>query len=103
MSLFEEDSFILVPPNFVKVYLFVIFAYPENFLCLACVVRKFDFWRPHLRGTPHFGTPSCFRFYVSFKFTYLKNFMCPALKVKKLEFWRSPFVGNPNFRTRNFC
>ena len=30
-SLFEGDPFILVSPNFVKFYLFFIFANPENF------------------------------------------------------------------------
>ena len=28
------------------------FPNPNNFMCLARVVRKFDFWQPHLRGTP---------------------------------------------------
>ena len=94
---------ILIRPNFVKFYLFFIFANAKNFMCLACVVRKFDFWRPHLRGTPQFGTPNCFKFYVPFKFTYLKNFMWPALKVKKFEFWRSRLGVTPNFGTHNFC
>ena len=43
---------ILICPNFVKFYLFFMFLNPKNFMCLACVVRKFDFWRPHLRRTP---------------------------------------------------
>ena len=29
---------ILVNPNFVRFYLFFIFANPENFMCLACVI-----------------------------------------------------------------
>ena len=74
-----------------------IFANPENFLCLGQVVRKFDFWQPHLKETPHFGTPNCFKLYVSFTFAYLKNFMCSALKVKKFEFWRFLFRGNSLF------
>ena len=64
-------------------------------MCLAYVVRKFDFWLPHLRGNPYLGTANCFKFYASFIFTNLKNFMCPALKVKKFEFWSSPFGGLP--------
>ena len=56
-SLFEEDSFILVLPNFAKFYLFFIFAYPENFMCLARVVKNLEFWQPRLRGTPHFDIP----------------------------------------------
>ena len=39
--------------NFLK-----IFAYLENFLCLAWKVKKFKFFSARrLRGTPHFGTP----------------------------------------------
>ena len=51
MAPFERDPH-LIPPNFVKVYFFFIFAYPENFMCLAWVVKKFQFWRPRLRGIP---------------------------------------------------
>ena len=40
--LFAGDPFILVAPNFVKFYLFVIFAYSENFMCLACMVKQFE-------------------------------------------------------------
>ena len=73
-------------PKFCQILSFFIFANLKNFVCLACVVRRFDCCRPHLKGDPHFGTPNCFKFYVSFKFTYLNNFVCPTLKVKKFEF-----------------
>ena len=73
----------LVPPNLVKFFLFFIFASPENFMCLACVVKKFEFWLPCLEGTPQFGTP---KFYLYFRFTYLKNFMCLASRLKSLNF-----------------
>ena len=53
---FEEDSLIFLFPNFVKFYLFM-FAYPENFMSLAQKVKKFKFWRPCLKGTPHSDTP----------------------------------------------
>ena len=50
---FEGDPFILVFPHFVKLYLLFIFAYFENFMFLARVIKKFEFWRPHLmRGDP---------------------------------------------------
>ena len=48
---------ILVPPSFVNCYLFFMFAYPENFMCLAWVVKKLEFWWPCLRGTPDFDIP----------------------------------------------
>ena len=91
---------ILISPNFVKFYLFFIFVNPKNFMCLAYVVRKFDFWQPHLRGNPNFGIPNCSKFYISFTLTYLKNFMRPALKVKKFELWMAPLTSN--FGNHNF-
>ena len=42
----------MVTLNFVIFYIFFIFASPENFMCLACVVKKFEFRRPHLKMTP---------------------------------------------------
>ena len=48
----------LVSPNFVKFYLFFIFANPENFMCLASVVKKFEFWLPRLEGTPNLVPPN---------------------------------------------
>ena len=29
---------------------------PENFMCLACLVEKFEFCWSRLRGAPHFDT-----------------------------------------------
>ena len=26
-------------------------------MCLAYTIKKFEFWRPRLRGTPHWSTP----------------------------------------------
>ena len=49
--------------------LFFIFAYPENFMCLASVVKKFEFMRPCLRD-PYFGTPK-FCQILSFRHNYL--------------------------------
>ena len=34
-ALFEEDPVILLFSNFVKLYFFFVFAYPENSMCLA--------------------------------------------------------------------
>ena len=48
----EGDTLILVSPNFVIFYLQLIFLYSENFIFLAWVVQKFEFWRPRLRGPP---------------------------------------------------
>ena len=53
-SLFEGDPFILASPIFFKFFHFFVFAYPKNFMCLAWVVKKLEFWRPCLRGIPHF-------------------------------------------------
>ena len=53
---------ILEPQNFVKFYLFFIFAYPENFMYLVCVVKKIELWRPRLKGTPTLEPPLFVRF-----------------------------------------
>ena len=37
---------ILILSNFVKFYLFFIFANRENSMCLPSVVKEFEFWRP---------------------------------------------------------
>ena len=47
----------LVPPNFVKFYLFFILAYAENFICLSSVVKKFEFLRVCFGGNPPFWYP----------------------------------------------
>ena len=47
----------LLPPNFVKFYLWFVLAYPENFMCLASVVKQFEFWRPRFRRNPPFWCP----------------------------------------------
>ena len=91
-SLFEEEFFLLVRPNFVKFDLFFISAYPENFMCLAWVVKKLKFWRPRLRGTPHFDMP---KFYLFFIFANPKTFMCLACVVRKFDFWRPYLRGTP--------
>ena len=59
--MFEGDPFVLVPPNFVMFDLFFIFAYPENFMYIGCVVKKFELRWPRLRKNPHFGTPKLFQ------------------------------------------
>ena len=69
-ALFEGEPPILIPQNFVKFDLFVIFAYSENFVCLAYVVKKFEFFPPRLRGTPHFATPKLCQI-LSFLYTYV--------------------------------
>ena len=60
----------LIPPNFVNFDLFVIFAYFENFMCLARVIEKFEFFWPRLRKTLHFGAPK-FCQILSFFYIYL--------------------------------
>ena len=44
------ESPILVTPNFVRFYLFFVFAYSEKFMCLMRVVEKLQFWRTHFGG-----------------------------------------------------
>ena len=45
--------------NFVKFYLYFMFVYPENFMCLAwslgfnpSTIKKFEFWRPRFKEEP---------------------------------------------------
>ena len=59
----------LVSPDLVKFYIFFIFAKPENFMYLASVVKKFEFWRSRLRGIPHFGNSKFCQTLSSFVFT----------------------------------
>ena len=100
-SLFEEDSFILVPQNFVNFYLYFIFAYPENLMCLSWVVKKLEFWRPCLGGTPILIYPNFVKIYLFFTFVNPKNLMCPACVVKKFDFWQPHLRGTLHFDTPN--
>ena len=56
-ALFERDALILVPPNFVKFHISLVFSYLKNFIGLALKIKKFKFWRARLGGPPHRGTP----------------------------------------------
>ena len=71
-------SSILVSPNFVRFYFFVMFAYSENFMCLTRVVKKLQFWRTRFGETPILVPPNFVKFYVPFMFTYVKNFVSLA-------------------------
>ena len=72
----------MVLPNFVKFHLFV-FAYSENLMCLALTIKKFEFWRPRLMGTPYIVVPIHFvKFYVFFALTYCETFISLAQAVK---------------------
>ena len=93
-SLFEVDSFILVPPNFVKFYLFLIFAY---ILKISCVLHEWlKSWNfgPRLRGTPILICPNFVKFYL-FTFANVKIFMHLACVVRKFDFWRPHLRGTP--------
>ena len=98
-----EKALVLAPPNFVKFYLFFILVYAENFMRLAWVVKKFEFWRPCFWGNPPFWYPKTLvKFYFSFIFAYLKHFMFPAWKVKKFEFWKACLGRTSHFWTPYF-
>ena len=43
-------------------------------MCLARVVKKFEFFRPRLKETPHFGAPK-FCQILPFLYIYVLNFM----------------------------
>ena len=70
MTPFKGDSPILLPPNFVMFSRFFILAIPKNFMRLACLVKKFEFRHPRLKGIPFFGSPKLFQissfFYIYF-------------------------------------
>ena len=64
---------------------------PKNCMCLTRMVKKFEYWRPHL-GRPRILVPPNFvMFYLFLMFSYLKNFKCLAQKVKKFEFFAGQF------------
>ena len=50
---------ILVPPNFVKFYLFFILAYAENVMS-SMNGKKIEFWQPHCGGKPQILVSSNF-------------------------------------------
>ena len=57
-ALLERDPLILVPPNFVKFLLSLIFIYLKNFIGLALKIKKFKFRETRLGETPHRGNPN---------------------------------------------
>ena len=76
--------------------LFFIITYSENLMCLAWVVKKFEFWITPFRGTRILVPPNFVKFYLSFIFAFLKNFMCLAWKVKKFEIWMAHLRRKPS-------
>ena len=76
----------MVPPNFVKFFIFFVLAYPENFMRLAWVARKFEFWWPRLRGTLSLWYPQILSYFI-----YFEKFICVAWVVTKFEFWLPHF------------
>ena len=70
-------------PNVVKCYLFLTLANAENFMCLASVVKKFEFWRPRFGGNPHFSTPKLWSNFVLFLYLLTSNTSCFQLKKLK--------------------
>ena len=71
---------ILVTQIFVIFYLFLIFAKPENFMCLASVVRKFEFRGPRLRGRPPFRYPQIVSNFIFFYISLPQKFHVSSLK-----------------------
>ena len=59
---FEGDSHIS-SPKFCQILFFFILAYAENFICLASMVKKFEFWRPHF-DTSKLWSNFIFRLYL---------------------------------------
>ena len=78
--------------NFVKFYLSLIFAYPENLMHLTWVVKSLNFGGPNGGRSPSFGIhKSCQML------SYLYNFMCLTWMVKKFWILAALFEGNLPF------
>ena len=61
------------------------------------MVKNLEFWRPHLEGTSHLGTPK-FGQILSFFYIYLpQKFHVSSLKRKKVWILEGLVWGNPPF------
>ena len=90
----SREASILIPLNYVKFYLFIL-ANAKNFMCLASVVKKFEFWWTHFRRKPPFWYP---KLWSNLFFLYLlsSNTSCFQLKrLKTLNFGRPRLGGLP--------
>ena len=89
MAVSFEGASILVPPNFVKFYLFFIFTYLKNFRCLASQKKKLNLgelvWgKPNIVAIPIFVV-----FYITFMPTKSENSTYLALTIQKFELLNS--------------
>ena len=85
---FREIPLILVPPNFVKNYLIFLIVNPKiSFVWL----KSFEFWRPRLGGTSHFGTPK-FGQILFFIFSFVEISCVQLKRLKSLNFG-GPYLG----------
>ena len=72
-------------------------------MCLACLVIKFDFWQPHLRGTPILVPPIVSNFMFLLHLLTLKTSCVQLLRLNSLSFRGLRLGVTPYFGTHNFC
>ena len=68
-----------VVANFLSDFIFpsYLLACPEIVTCLAYPGNKYEFWRPHLRGTAIVVLPNFVKFHL-FIFAYFENVISPG-------------------------
>ena len=70
-------------------------------MCQVCVVKKFKFWQPRLRGTPTLVLPNFVIFHLTFILT--TQFYVYSLKgLKNFNFGGLQFCGNLHSEISNF-
>ena len=72
-------------------------------MCLARVVRKFDFWQPHLSGTPILVLQVVLNFMFLLNLLTLKTICVQLYRLKSLNFGGPRLGVTPYFGTHNFC
>ena len=54
----------MVPQRYFQILSFLHIVYPENFMCIAQAIKKFEFWNPRLRRTPIVEPPNFGKRYI---------------------------------------
>ena len=72
-------------------------------MCLACVVRKFDFWQPCLRGTLILLAQIVSNFMFFLYLLTVKTLCVQLEKLKSLDFGGPRLGVTPYFGLHNFC
>ena len=84
---------ILIFPNFVKFYLFFIFAYPKHFMRLACVVKNLNFGGSVWEGKSYCGTPNFCYVCLIFIIYPFRKFNLSSSNSLKVEHFGEPDLG----------